>query len=116
MSVEIEVRVLLAEIGKSLQVLERLEGRLADFAAREVDDKEPGTETAMVLAQYFSNYYTCIETVFLRISRFFENSLPAHRWHRELIEKMSVSVDGIRPRVIADETRLGKDLSPGDAK
>ena len=33
--------------------------------------------------------YGVLENYFLRISKFFENNLPPHRWHKVLVEKMA---------------------------
>lgn len=107
MSVEAEIRALQGEIGQGMRVLERLEGRLVAFEATRIAGGKSSPEDAMVVAQYLTHYYTCLETVFLRISRHFENCLPPHRWHRELLDKMVVTIEGVRPQVIAEETRAG---------
>ena len=41
----------------------------------------------MVITQSLTNYYTCLETIFLRISKFFENNLDKDQWHQSLLEK-----------------------------
>jgi hypothetical protein len=53
------------------------------------------------VAQILENYYTCLETLFLRISQYFENSLLERKWHSDLLEKMIVHIEGIRPPVIS---------------
>ena len=35
--------------------------------------------SALIVAGLVENYYTCLETIFVRISQFFENSLDAVR-------------------------------------
>ena len=49
------------------------------------------------------NTYTALETSFLRISQFFENSLIASHWHTDLLDKMRIHIPGIRERVLSDE-------------
>jgi len=91
------------EIKKGMDVLETLGNRLAEHEERKVVGRQPGAEEAMVVAHLISSYYTCAETLFLRISRFFENSLPGERWHQALLEKMALSIEGVRPAVLSDQ-------------
>ncbi|TVR55285.1 MAG: hypothetical protein EA426_15520 [Spirochaetaceae bacterium] len=44
--------------------------------------------------------YGVLENYFLRISKFFENSLPSESWHRTLVERMSLDIPGLRPALI----------------
>jgi hypothetical protein len=99
-----KVRILLSELEKSRSVL----ARMADFYDRYLkqtqDARERTTEQVIVLADILVNYYTCLETIFLRISHFFENELSPLKWHQDLLGKMTLSIEGIREPVISDET------------
>lgn len=93
---------LLAHIEKHLKLLNET---LGDVVATETEDipkigKTP--RSAMLLAALLENYYTCCETMFIRISQFFENNLAAERWHRDLLERMTLGITTIRPRVLSD--------------
>lgn len=44
--------------------------------------------------------YSVLENYFLRISRYFENDLPADRWHMALVERMELEIPGVRPAVL----------------
>ena len=57
---------------------------------------------AVMIAGLIENYYTCAETVFVRISQFFGNHLSSDRWQRELLERMCLDIPVTRPRVISD--------------
>ncbi len=46
--------------------------------------------------------YGVLENYFLRVSKYFENSLPPDRWHQSLVEKMRLEIPGVRPAVITD--------------
>jgi len=59
---------------------------------------------AVMIAGLLENYYTCAETVFVRISQFFGNHLTADRWHRELLERMCLEIPSLRPRLLSDAT------------
>ena len=102
MSVNTDIQVLRSEIAKGREVMDRLARYLHVYQAEKITGKTPSIAEAMVVSQSLSNYYTCIETIFVRISRFFENHLPPDRWHQALLEKMCLEIEGIRPRVISD--------------
>ncbi len=57
---------------------------------------------AVMVAGLIENYYTCAETICVRISQFFGNHLPPDRWHRELLERMCLDIPSTRPRVLSD--------------
>lgn len=57
---------------------------------------------AVMIAGLIENYYTCAETIFVRISQYFENHLPADRWHRELLDRMRLEIQAMRPCVLSD--------------
>lgn len=61
----------------------------------------------MILAQALSNYYTCLGTIFFRISQFFENNLANDRWHQVLLSKMTLEIEDVRERVISDDVHMG---------
>ena len=99
------IQVLIFELDKARAVLGRIEGF---YAALQTEDRplvHRTTRNAILLADLLVNYYTCAETIFLRISRHFENSLDPEKWHRDLLGKMCLEIPGIRERVLREETR-----------
>ena len=56
--------------------------------------------SALIIASLLENYYTCAESIFLRISQYFENNLEPSRWHADLLQKMTLDIDEIRPRAV----------------
>ena len=58
----------------------------------------------VILADILTDYYTCLETAFVRISKFFENNLEQDRWHKHLLEKMILDIPGIRKAVLSKES------------
>lgn len=46
------------------------------------------------------NLYNAIENYFLRIAEFFENNLDNDSWHRDLINRMALSIEGVRPALL----------------
>ena len=62
------------------------------------------SRAAVLVAGLLENYYTCAETLFLRLSQFFENHIETVRWHKDLLEKMTLEIESVRPRLLSDET------------
>ncbi|HTX73926.1 MAG TPA: hypothetical protein VMC79_13930 [Rectinemataceae bacterium] len=56
------------------------------------------------------NLYCAFENYFLRIAKFFENGLDPRSWHRELIERMALTIPGTRPGLFSPEyaRRMGE--------
>lgn len=60
--------------------------------------------SALIIAGLLENYYTCLETIFVRISQFFENHLDSSRWHSDLLQKMTLNIPGIRTAAVSEES------------
>jgi hypothetical protein len=45
--------------------------------------------------------YGILENYFLRVSKFFENSLPRDRWHQALVERMAIEIPSLRPALLS---------------
>ncbi len=102
------VRELDARIGKCLAVSARIGAAYDEFLDGDFVVMGRKNTSAMVVAEFIVDYYTCMETCFLRISQFFENHLSTERWHADLLEKMTLSIEGIRVAVVSDA--LASDL------
>lgn len=104
MSGENQVRVLVSELEKHQAVLEKITAFYDGYLEKTAGLKDRTSEQAIVVADLLANYYTCLETLFLRISQSFENSLAAERWHQDLLNKMTLRIVGVREAVVADVT------------
>jgi hypothetical protein len=98
------LRDLQGEIQKTIEKIEAL-----DIFFRQVKDdvKSMPAERQydlILMAEVFVDFYTCLETGFVRISKCFENNLDSSRWHSHLLEKMTISIPAVRQRVIGDKT------------
>jgi hypothetical protein len=98
------VQELAAEIDKFIQILHQNTDFYSEFCGSDLRKLGKGTAAAMVLSQIFTDYYTSLETLFLRISQFFENSLSKKEWHKDLLLKMTLNVTGLRMPVISDSS------------
>lgn len=99
-----DLRLLIEEIRKSREALAKIEA-FCDRTLAAVRQEGRTEERAIVLADLFAKYYTCLETIFLRISQFFENGLIETRWHMDLLSKMTLRIEGEREAVVGDATR-----------
>ncbi len=81
------------------QVRDALESALAD----EIPRLGRTPVSALIAASLLENYYTCLETAFVRISQHFENRLRPERWHRDLLERMNLEIEGVRVAAVSDE-------------
>ncbi|HKK49018.1 MAG TPA: hypothetical protein VJ932_07965 [Alkalispirochaeta sp.] len=50
------------------------------------------------------NLYNLIENSFFRIAKHFENDIGGEGWHKDLLQRMTLSIEGIRPRIIDRDT------------
>jgi len=55
-------------------------------------------------AFYVSQIYSAFENTFKNIARAFENSTEQDHWHKSLLERMSLDIQGIRPSLISEES------------
>ena len=85
-----------ASILKNLAILERQVESLQTALDRDLGLLGRTQNAALIVAGLLENYYTCLETTFLRISQFFENTLDPERWHMDLLEKMTLLIEGVR--------------------
>jgi hypothetical protein len=104
MTEKADIAVLKSEIAKTLAILGQNSEYYREFLDTDYKLLGEKNSSAIVIAEIITDFYTCLETQFLRISQFFENHLNHEKWHRDLLEKMTLDIRGIRPRAISDKT------------
>jgi len=97
---------LISEIEKFNNIIKKNYLFYENFKNNEFKLLGKSESSAVILASILVNSYTCIETLFLKISKFFENSLRKDRWHTDLLAKMTLEISGIRKKVISNKTHL----------
>lgn len=95
---------LIGVIKNHKEILRKLYSRINENYSVDSTCEEWNWQRGLIAAGLFENYYTCAETIFLRIAQFFENNLDADRWHSHLLEKMSIKIEGTRPAVLSLKT------------
>lgn len=90
---------LIAELNGDAESLDALaatnlkaDGRIRHGATDELD--------WAALGYTIHNLYGALESYFLRVAKHFENDLPPAEWHRALVERMTIEIDGVRPRLL----------------
>ncbi len=74
----------------------RIEERLGTFAhsAEGVDS----------MGYQLHNLYGAFEQLFEEVARFFENQIDEARYHADMIRRMQLEIEGIRPALLSTET------------
>ncbi len=93
-----ELRLIIEEISKTRSILDDIYSYLKDFEQKELPKLGRNRTSGLVISQILENAYTSIETLFLRISQFFENSLDNERWHSDLLDVY----ERLQPKVLQE--------------
>lgn len=96
------IQSLIGEINKTLFHLEEMGDFYYTFCSQRQNFPAGTAYDLIVLAELFGDFYTCSETAFVRISKFFENNLDREKWHTHLLERMIIDIPDFRPRIISD--------------
>lgn len=102
---------LVAELDGDMRELARVAGHNARAWERiELGARDPVDWGALGFTIH--TLYGVLENYFLRVSKFFENGLPAEAWHKALVEKMCLDIPGLRPALprSGEERRMVMEL------
>ena len=103
MSVRDDLFALSGEIQASLAVCDKVLAFYDEFRGKS-NSKSRTTENAIIMSDIAERFYTCLETIFVRVGQFFENSIDPTRWHKDILRKMTISIPNIREPVISGAT------------
>ncbi len=91
------LRLLQAEIRADLQSIAQAFEALERVVAMPQDPSQ-----SIAIGYYLQVIYGLFENLFKRIARTFENHLTDDtRWHAELLHRMTLEIEGVRPAVIS---------------
>jgi hypothetical protein len=93
------LRVLRAELRADITTLGSLVEKYGLIKAK-LSRIQPDEFDYAALAYTIVNLYNLMENYFSRVAKCFENNIEASRWHRDLVERMSLEIEGIRPAVL----------------
>ena len=99
----VQYKRLVVDIKDDLDSVQKIVGYIKEIT--QVLESEKGSVRGadlMACAGYLHHYYTCIESVFERISRAFDGGLIAGGdYYRELLRSMTIEIPDIRPSIIS---------------
>jgi hypothetical protein len=104
MSGKDRIRLLQGEIARTLRAIDGAEESYRRFRADFPPLPTERNYDLIILADILTDYYTCVETVLVRIAKAFENELEKDRWNASLLERMNMDVPRVRPRVVTGGT------------
>jgi uncharacterized protein YutE (UPF0331/DUF86 family) len=97
----IEFSLLKSELDAQIKEIERL------FS--DIEDRKKGAKRSKAklesLAYKFHNLYCAFEDLFKTVARHFENQVgDIARYHKELLKRMAIQIEGVRPALLSEET------------
>jgi hypothetical protein len=100
-----QIQTLKAEIDVDLQAIAEIYSLLDRLKDLPVDE-----DRQIVIAYYLHNLYCAFESIFQRIATTFENQISDQAgWHSELLRRMTLDIEGIRPPVLGPKSFEGLD-------
>jgi hypothetical protein len=96
--------LLVLDLREQWRVIEEVYARVEDRAR-----SGPGPASVEALAYQLHNLYGAFEQLFELIARAFENQIDNRSYHVDLLRRMRMEVQGVRPRLISSE--LERDLN-----
>ncbi|ABQ92436.1 hypothetical protein [Roseiflexus sp. RS-1] len=96
----VQIQTLKAEIAADLKAIAEIYDALTEY-----DTRLTGDERVIVLAYYLHNLYCAFESIFQRVASVFGNQIADRSgWHAGLLRRMTLDIDGVRPRLLSDQS------------
>ncbi|KHE90409.1 MAG: hypothetical protein K8F52_13285 [Candidatus Scalindua rubra] len=89
---------LISELDNDIEIMDELMEK-HNLLNDKIKHIEPDEFDWASLGYTIHNIYNLFENYFLRISKFFENDPNKTSWHRDLVDRMSIEIKGVRPRL-----------------
>lgn len=91
-----------ASVRKQMDQIERVRHTLVERAAQ---IESGGPAIVEGAAFHVHNYYSAVEDLLKIVATAFENNIAdVSHWHSELIDRMTLDIEGIRPRLLSADT------------
>jgi hypothetical protein len=88
-----------SEIEKEIENIDKLKQEL-----RKVMNARAKLNMRRLKGSIFHDFYNCCERVFRRISTDINGGFGESKsWHKELLYRMTIPIEGVRPQVISEE-------------
>jgi len=94
-----KMRVLTVDIEADESQIAQIYQRLAAYETPLDEDR------TILVGYYLHNLYTAFEHICLVVAEAFENQISDRsQWHSLLLRRMTLDIEGMRPRLFSDET------------
>lgn len=95
-----KINLLISDIQEDLKKIEKLKQEY-DYFVKLIGNKEPDTYQKAVIGFYLHNFYNACENIFISIAKVFENQVDEASWHKDMLKRMKLLIEDIRPPVIS---------------
>lgn len=89
---------LISELENDIEILSELMKKFKKINAK-IKSIKPDEFDWTSLGFVIHNVYTLLENYFLRVSKYFENDLDSASRHKDLVNRMSLEIEDVRPRL-----------------
>jgi len=90
---------LISELENDIESLDDLMAKYF-LINKKIKQIEPDEFDWASLGYVIHNIYNQLENYFLRISKYFENDLDDTSWHKDLVNRMTIEIKDIRPKLL----------------
>ena len=97
---EAAIAVLRATLRERLRETGQIAGRIEERQARFHESAE-GVDS---MAYQLHNLYGAFEQLFEEVARSFENQIDGERYHTDLLRRMKLEIEGVRPALLSEQT------------
>jgi hypothetical protein len=98
-----KIRILQANIKQQMSKLENSKNELEEHLRKKDLSTIVTNFDKAAIGFYLHNFYNGCENIFTLIARTFENTIDPQTWHRSILGRMNLEIEGIRPAVIDEE-------------
>jgi uncharacterized protein YutE (UPF0331/DUF86 family) len=100
-----QINTLIAEINNDLSSMEDIEAKIKELY-NTLDENNIMDKDKAALGYYLHNLYNAVESILKKIANFFENALQGAAWHTDLLKRMMLKIEDVRPAVISKDTYI----------
>jgi len=98
------IKTLISEIRADLEAISQLLQWLDETRQAIPPERSPSLQEKAAIGYLLHNLYSAFENIFKNIAGMFGNTIEEREtWHAHLLRRMTLEVEGVRPRVIGPQ-------------
>lgn len=98
-----EINTLIAEIDSDLLAIRNIEAKIEELY-NTLNEENIMDKDKAALGYYLHNLYNAVESILKRLANFFENAGQGTTWHTDLLKRMTLNIEEVRPAIISKES------------